>query len=101
MATPMLIQIGKNWKTTYLDVQHTIRCILLTFDFFISSCSSWSISLKWGGAAWLSDSGSLVSFAAVNAELEVDEADFFGTLLLGGPDESLLDESLLADPPGR
>lgn len=50
----------------------------------------------WGGAAWVSDSVSLASFAEVNEELEVDGADFFGTLLLGGPGESLL-----ADPPGR
>lgn len=48
----------------------------------------------WGGVA--SDSGSLASFVEENAELKVDGADFFGTLLLGG-----LDESLLADPAGR
>lgn len=49
----------------------------------------------WAGGVRVSGSGSLTSFAEANAELEVEGVDFFGTLLLGGPDESLLD-----DPPG-
>lgn len=48
-----------------------------------------------GGAVRVSGSGSLLSFEDANDELVVEGADFFGTLLLGGPDESLL-----ADPPG-